>query len=1255
MSFMTRVRLRDMTGDGGADLVVVGENGAELFVADAAGSFGRFQLTLFPDGDDLDDLIVDSFDGDGIGDVLGLVSGTGSAVVLRQQPHLGSAVLASGGAVDRSWAECAGLPSTMVCVAAGLARISPCSPRQTLVLEDGEELLFCPPDAMPIQVRASVRIMPRTEGGRGTIGCGSTLGLSTLFEVVESGVVELVRLDVEGVRGGGRAALVVGSEFATLSLSGVVAREVRHPRTGVFGPGIDGSGSVVYVEQGSVNVKDSVFENNEARWRGGALAVGSQAVVTVVDTAFVGNTAGGVTETLEPVSGGGGAIHVGGVGSRLVMERCRFEGNVAERGDGGAVAVVGALHTVSLGSHTSFVDNSASTGAGGGLSVVSAASCIVDAVSDTVFRGNAAGIGGSICATSAEVLPSDGSEISASYIKAGTGNRDVIVALGDNVVIGDTQAVYGGMVFLCGASLQLSANATFEGASRASIAGGRALFCTSKTEEDDIVFGANADTEGQMVEAGGYGTVSASPAVRIEFIDPLPASAPSGVAFGAGSVVAYDLFGQRVMDSRVNLVMDKSVRALSSIVLSGVAAAGVPSSGDGVYPVGVSAIATAEDWREQLNVGVEVGVYVAGSVVDETTLTGRSGPSAMGSVEVRACPFGMGRVSALTVPLTCAICEGGTYSVEESTEPCDSDPVCPPGVVAINGTCTPCPYGAVRTFLGGSGLNIGPCVCGQRFWTRAGVDNVECEACPVGAACEGGRSAPVALPGWFRDGGAYDGNFVRCPVQSSCLGNNTCAGEYVSSSYACRSCKEGHFRLSTDGSCAKCPKAAVGQFSMLFLVLGVLAVAATILSLVAVRSNAKKTLRYVDGGAGKGEGTGEGKEGKEFVPHAVGVCVVFGQVLGILGSSPMGWPSPVREMMQGSSAASTLDMSMFASSCVLDSYFTLQLIQLSLPLVFLGMVGVVIGVAQVWVRESGVALRVYRRVVFSLAPLAYIPMARASLDVFDCAALPNGKYYVESDLNVECFDGEWWRAVPFAGLGVVVYVLALPLMFFLVLRKHKDELDDPVVLAQYGSLYRKLRWEYWVHEVLQLVKRLMIVVSAVFLSQVEVWLFASLAGIFVSSALYHVRHRPYKRKSHNDLEIRLDVSLVSLVILGLLIWSDDLGGDVARMGVIVLTMSVMVGALVLILLAAVSELRERRAGRVGVVGGMSVLERGQEALVVRDVVRALPDLMDGRVREGLQRVVGGGGDDVEMWSWSGGEGEGEGEGEEEGLEGSWSY
>jgi len=171
-------------------------------------------------------------------------------------------------------------------------------------------------------------------------------------------------------------------------------------------------------------------------------------------------------------------------------------------------------------------------------------------------------------------------------------------------------------------------------------------------------------------------------------------------------------------------------------------------------------------------------------------------------------------------------------------------------------------------------------------------------------------------------------------------------------------------------------------------------------------------------------------------------------------------------------------------------------------------------------------------VLFSLAPLLYIPISKASLVLFDCSRLPNGDVVLDADNGVACFNSTWWRVFPLGLVAIFGYVLGVPAYFAYTLWSHRARLFDPLVTARFGSLYRNFRRDYYWGEIANLGKRLGIVVVALFFSKHQLGQIGFLLTILGASVIFVNSRRPYYVPMYNDIDVRLTVLVIGVLLLG---------------------------------------------------------------------------------------------------------------------------
>ncbi|KNC48549.1 uncharacterized protein AMSG_11599 [Thecamonas trahens ATCC 50062] len=366
------------------------------------------------------------------------------------------------------------------------------------------------------------------------------------------------------------------------------------------------------------------------------------------------------------------------------------------------------------------------------------------------------------------------------------------------------------------------------------------------------------------------------------------------------------------------------------------------------------------------------------------------------------------------------------------------------------------------------------------------------------------------------------------------------------------------------------------------------------------------------------------------VPHAVAVGLVFLQVLGILARAPLNWPEPPVQQILDAANVANVQLSLFATDCTVKSFLVRYMMSLALPLVLAVVlvmlvcaVKMVPGLMACCIPRAAMThvplQAVMERLVVVFGPLVYIPLSRSVLVFFDCSQLPNNSYVLDADTSVQCFGDEWLSVLPLALVGLVVYVAAMPVFFAVRLWRRRHRLDDPDVLLRLGSIYNiYLRKWYW-YEVAQLIKRLGFVSTALFFSNILVWLFGGLIAVFGASAVFVLKYKPFHLPKHNTLEMKLDVCVLILVCSGMLFVLDDhsRGSFVAIVVIVVATMAYALGS---IITAGVHEIGERIRDRHRVSAAHPINAAHDEALV-RHLAMHLPDVRSRSLREQLGEVL----------------------------------
>ncbi|KNC48331.1 uncharacterized protein AMSG_04563 [Thecamonas trahens ATCC 50062] len=533
--------------------------------------------------------------------------------------------------------------------------------------------------------------------------------------------------------------------------------------------------------------------------------------------------------------------------------------------------------------------------------------------------------------------------------------------------------------------------------------------------------------------------------------------------------------------------------------------------------------------------------------------------------------------------------------------------ICPVGTSLESGTtCATVPCNANSVRVETINATVGTCHCQAGFYAaRRDTNNIAvCESCPRGGVCAFGLDPPVAQPGYYATSFA---TFHRCLRQAGCVGGDAaCADGY--DGYMCNTCSAG-FYSNAARECVQCPESSGGIFAGAFT--GLVACAVAVAGVVGM--GVAKARGGYDGGVEQQEeamgisstssetlmpagsewssvekAVTEQPGGVELrrrtLPATVSQTLVVLQVLGILGTADFSWSSSSKSTLEAFNVAN-IDVNLFASECTLGDFHTKYAISVGLPMIVLVVVGCVL-VALHGCRVLGLGRVPIKSLLdaalFAVAPLIYIPMARATFVILDCTRLPNGEWVMDADPGVACFDSRWSSV---AWLGVVVlcvFVLGVPGYFLWCVVRHRTELLEASTFARYGALYKLYRVPYYWGGVAELVRRLAIVVAAVFVSAHILPLIASLIVIFTISALTVARTEPYFYPLYNSVEFQLNVVLMVVLFLGAASYAERNveggGSDAIFVGVVLIVVAMAIIALRAIVTDVLQILRERRYG-----------------------------------------------------------------------------
>ncbi|KNC50791.1 uncharacterized protein AMSG_06689 [Thecamonas trahens ATCC 50062] len=831
----------------------------------------------------------------------------------------------------------------------------------------------------------------------------------------------------------------------------------------------------------SLDIRNARFEDCSAGESGGAIS--STGSLAVSGTTFVDCSSG--------ASGGGISTSVT---SSLMVEDSTFE-RCTSASDGGAIVhrgVTAGLRGVTI------TDCSAAFLGGAVLVEVDQASIgVSNTVMESVSISSSTATTGGLLACAAHVAGADTLTV-PSQIPFATPTANSLVL--DGVTLDNGAASFvGGAIFECQCAISLAgAGITSLSGATAGTAGAIGFSCDPAAAS----FGVSGPPGAKLGTLTGpqltsYGPGWATPAAQLEFATVLPSKVGSALPLTGVAVRLVDAFGTRLVDSGITV----SVSEQSGVFI--VLAPGPFRGDNGTFPLDSTGIALAGP-----------PPFAAKTAAVELTTTTASGvrpelPPLSTVVTVGLCPVDYGAIDlTVTTQLTCAPCEPGRISNQESVEPCDVAQACPENMVLEN-------------------LVENTCVCESGFWARPGRDDRDpCEPCPRGGRCVGDLNPPVPQAGFFPDG---PGRFLVCRRKGACVGGSLlqpCARGHEG--FLCNKCQTGFFS-DPERQCRECPASPGGVFGGFLVGLALVAVGIGAV-LVWLLARARR-LAALAAGASKGANIRAFRT--QIVPASLSMVLVAFQVVGILSEANFEWTSASRQVLAVFNVFN-VDTSLFASECALANFHVKYAVSLLFPLLFLAAVVLTMIILRSRLGSlAGVSIRaLIDTSVFSLAPLAYIPLCRSSFVLFDCVKLTNGDFVLDPDPGVACFDSAWWSVAPIGIAAVLGFVIGLPVYFVWSLWASRNSLFEPETTARLGALYRLYRRAYYWGEVANLARRLALVVASVFFSEAQLVQLALMMMVLLWWVFAVATLKPYYFPLYNSVDMRLNIVLVAIVMLG---------------------------------------------------------------------------------------------------------------------------
>jgi len=417
---------------------------------------------------------------------------------------------------------------------------------------------------------------------------------------------------------------------------------------------------------------------------------------------------------------------------------------------------------------------------------------------------------------------------------------------------------------------------------------------------------------------------------------------------------------------------------------------------------------------------------------------------------------------------------------------------------------------SMRLCLPGESQLINRCYpCPEEKYSLNPMD--ACKECPKGAVCLG-RASMVPEPGYWRSREDTD-VFWPCPNEKACLGSNItgklqptgiCAPGYYGN--MCNGCLAGYFR-SSRGICSKCPDPALSMFKtagvgLLFLLFILFVIKMSLISAHKVSSQFSIYMK---------------------------IFVNYLQLVTVTAAFDLAWPVDVSSMLNAQQSAGSVSEQVFALDCYGSSEDSqrqtvfLKLIIVSCVPILILMISALFWLLMAWCRSRWDYLKC--QLVNSLAVTFFIvhpSIFKVAIDSLNCKEIDPNEFWMSSYLNIRCWDSYHSRYALAAGLpSIMLWGLFTPFGALAILVKLRSKLDSLPVRIRLGFLYTGYKPEKFYWEFVILYRKVLLIIFAVFLTNVSIALQALLALlVLVVAFILQMKRSPYLTPNLNSLEQR---------------------------------------------------------------------------------------------------------------------------------------
>ncbi|SPQ98635.1 unnamed protein product (mitochondrion) [Plasmodiophora brassicae] len=487
--------------------------------------------------------------------------------------------------------------------------------------------------------------------------------------------------------------------------------------------------------------------------------------------------------------------------------------------------------------------------------------------------------------------------------------------------------------------------------------------------------------------------------------------------------------------------------------------------------------------------------------------------NATGMTSCSSCPKG----SFSSVKATgCTLCDLGQYAPLSGSGSCS---LCQSGQYADtqgSSSCKPCPPNSNSNAIRATSRSS--CSCKPGYYQSQSPtvsDDGYCTPCPIGGNCtSSGTIVPGVLPGYYRDINVDPLLIVLCSPSEACLaaiGNTstTCAAGYRG--IRCGTCGHEYFRLNN--VCIACGS---GAFGIVMLAITIFFVCCAFL-VSATPSKAPFT--------------------------SLGISLSSLQLIAVFANNLTDYWTPEIKTSISIASAFNLNLELFRPECAVHmDYWTKQQIKLTLPLMAMGLLLFITAMAVVgkraWALFRGkqqsqhastgsqmdvltVSSTMKDRLIYASVLIlkhGHTLLVSTALDPVNCIDVGAGQRVVQVDPSVSCNDPSYDSHIWFSYMSLFTYAIGIPVLFGAILGHHYKTctLSTPKFERRFGDLTSPYTEKFFWWEVLNMFRRLVLLLTVNLIGTKFTELFSALAALFLALVLQSFCN-PFRTTAQNRL------------------------------------------------------------------------------------------------------------------------------------------